>query len=746
MSTPAATAEHPLTAGIAPEPLGSPRRPAAVHAYRWIAPAGTLAVAGILCLATFLAGGGLNLAPMTTLEMTLTILAGLIVASVVVLRRWQTPTYGGWTVALLLGLTVLTGVSVAWSVEPDSSWQDAGRMLAYSAVFAAAVAVVKILPGGWRALLGGTILAAFVVCGYALLTKILPNHLDANDTYSRLQAPYGYWNATGLTAAIGLVGCLWLGARRSGHALLSALAYPASGLMLVTLMLAYSRGALIVAVLGVALWLCIVPLRLRGARVLVISALGAVPVVGWAFSNHALSHDNVELATRTAAGHKLGAVVLSMLVLLALVGIAIGFFGERRTPSPATRRKIGTASIALIVLIVLTGAGGLAASRRGLVGTISHDVSSLTNPNAPVPPNTPGRLTAIASVRARYWKEALQIWKAHPVLGVGALGYEIARLRYRTETLQVKHAHGYVVQTLADLGIVGLALSLALLAAWLAAAGRATHPLNRRWVMRRAPFSVRLAHVDAGYTSERVGMLTMLVVVVVFGLHSMADWTWYVPGNALVALLCAGWLAGRGPLAPGDPLAAADTESPSVSVEDIPRSWRHIGGVRLVGGLLVIAAALLAAWTQWQPQRSVNASDEALALLASHPTTALSAAQAAVERDPLSVQALFTLSSVQHARGETALAHATLQRAVRLQPGNPQTWLTLGRYDMTTDPSAAASELRGAVYLDPESIQTQNAYVEALRAAANTRVGSPASQRRAISPATQRRAISPARS
>src|ERR1700681_4966032 len=43
-------------------------------------------------------------------------------------------------------------------------------------------------------------------------------------------------------------------------------------------------------------------------------------------------------------------------------------------------------------------------------------------------------------------------------------------------------------------------------------------------------------------------MLSMLCLVVVFGIHSLADWTWYVPGDACVALLCAGWLAGRGPL------------------------------------------------------------------------------------------------------------------------------------------------------------------------------------------------------
>ena len=78
---------------------------------------------------------------------------------------------------------------------------------------------------------------------------------------------------------------------------------------------------------------------------------------------------------------------------------------------------------------------------------------------------------------------------------------------------------------------------------------------------------------------------------------------------------------------------------------------------------------------------------------------------------------MFTLSAVQKATGESALARATLQKAVQLQPSNPQTWLTLGQYDMSSNPREAVNELRAAVYLDPLSIPIQNAYVEALRAA-----------------------------
>ncbi len=303
MSAHAVTAEH---APVAPreelvEPLSPPvgREPRA-----GVTAAATLAVAGVLCYATFLARGGLNLAPMTTLELTTTLAAGALVTAAVVLAVAGSRTRGLWSVGLLLAFTGLTGVSVVWSVAPDASWQDAGRMLAYSGLFAAAVSLAWIVPGGWRALLGGTVLAAVLVSAYALLTKVLPGDLGLSaeaNFYARLQEPYGYWNAIGLTAAMGTIGCLWLGARRAGHALLSALAYPATGLLIVTLMLAYSRGALAALAIGVAAWMCLVPLRLRGARVLIVGAVCATPVVAWDFSRHALSGDGVALAVREHA-------------------------------------------------------------------------------------------------------------------------------------------------------------------------------------------------------------------------------------------------------------------------------------------------------------------------------------------------------------------------------------------------------------------------------------------------------------
>lgn len=742
--------------GVAPPltPAGRPRRgraPAGAGGIlgqgMWI---GTVGVAALLCLLAFYAQGGLNLETLTSAELALTLGSAVVLAAAaLVIRTPGRPSraYGAWPAVLLLAFALLSAISIVWSVQPDGSWRDAGRVLCYAAVFAAAVVLARLAPRRWPVLLGGIALASVVICGYALLTKSLPNHFTEANRFARIYEPFGYWNALGLTAAMGAICCMWLGARRAGHAVLSALAYPAMGVLLLTLLLAYSRGALVALAVALALWFVLVPLRLRGAAVFVSGAVVAGAIAAWDFSNHALSSENIPIAEATSAGHELGALVLAMVALLAAVGVGVTFATGRRPPSALLRQRAGMALACLLGALVLAIAGALAVSHRGFTGTISHAFHSLTNTHAKVP-NTPGRLTAIASVRAQYWDEALKVFDAHPALGAGAGGYEVARLRYRTGPLPVKHAHGFIVQTMADLGIVGLLLALALLVTWMAAAGRPTHPLNRRWRSWpevRAGARPAWAALPRGplrrFGPERIGMTTMLCLVVLFGIHSAVDWTWYVPGCAVAALLCAGWLAGRGPLlgaasAPGDAAQRAAQSSSSngratSAGERLQQALGRPGPARIAIAAAVVVAALLIAWTQWQPQRSEEARDSALGLLSSNPKAALAAAHASVSRDPLSVEALVALANVQQATGLHAEARRTLQKAVRLQPSNPQTWMALGRFDLAANPAAAARELQAAIYLDPatispealttghpEAVATYNAYVQALRAVA----------------------------
>ena len=658
----------------------------------------TVGLAAILCAVAFAADGGLQIGRTTPAEMGLILAGGLAVSGAALLAPRRERLWGSGPLALLVVLAVLTALSTTWAAQPADAWLEANRTLAYVAVFAAAVALAHSMPGRWSAVLGAITLAAVAISAYAVLTKILPGELNPDEIYARLREPFGYWNSVGLMAALGVPGCLWLGSRRSGHQGLNALAYPALGLLVLTMLMAYSRGALLAAGLGAAFWFATVPLRLRGAAVLLAGAAGGGLVAAWAFSQEALTDDRVPIDLRNQAGLQLGLALLVVLGLLLLAGLAVNFVAAAQRRSRRSRRRAGIALLVALVLVPVGVLVDLALSDKGLGGSISSSWNSLTDPHAAIPINDPSRLTAAGSVRARYWDEALRIFEDNVAVGVGAGGYATVRKRYRSADPAVRHAHGYVVQTLADLGLAGLAVSLALLAAWLASAARATG-LRRR---------------DRGraFTTERIGLLTLVATVVVFGVHSFVDWTWFVPANAAVALLAAGWVAGRGPLGsePARPAVAGDTGARlRAGLRERPRA---------AGCAAAALLALVCAWTVWQPLRSDTIGQDAIATLDTGDADGARAqAQAARARNPLSVDPLFELSAIESAVGRKFAARRALEQAVRLQPANPDTWLRLAQFelDVLDRPRVALTAIRPALYLDPRSSDAVAVFLAAQR-------------------------------
>ncbi|HEU0317730.1 MAG TPA: hypothetical protein VFR49_10400, partial [Solirubrobacteraceae bacterium] len=286
----------------------------------WLA----LGIAAVLSAISFTAGGGLALDTEIPVEMGLTLAgAALIVGALAV--ETETPVHGAAAIGLLFALAAFTGASVIWSVAPDASWIEGGRTLAYAFAFVGAVALVRLAPGRWPSVLVGVMLAGLAVSAYALATRIFPGALSPNEVYARLRDPFGYWNAVGLTAALAVPPCLWVGARREGHGAVGALAYPAVMVLLVTLMLAYSRGALLALALGLGFYFATVPLRLRSLGVLVLGGVGAAIVVAWAFSMTALSVDHVLLSARVHYGHLLGLLVVGVALLVTAAGLGARF-------------------------------------------------------------------------------------------------------------------------------------------------------------------------------------------------------------------------------------------------------------------------------------------------------------------------------------------------------------------------------------------------------------------------------------
>jgi tetratricopeptide (TPR) repeat protein len=184
-----------------------------------------------------------------------------------------------------------------------------------------------------------------------------------------------------------------------------------------------------------------------------------------------------------------------------------------------------------------------------------------------------------------------------------------------------------------------------------------------------------------------------MCVVVMFGVQSATDWTWYIPGVAVAPLLCAGWLAGRGPLDARVGLAAAR---------------RRLSERPGAGALLTVLAAiaLLGAWVIWQPLRSADALSAAgTAVDQRDLEAALRDAQSAAALDPLSTEPLFVLSALDSAAHDQAAALTELQRAVALQPDYAETWFQLGDYELHQlhRPSAALAALKRFLALDRSS-------------------------------------------
>ena len=552
----------------------------------------------VLALIAFVTTGGVDLGPNTWTEIAI-VFAGAALGIAALLLSAPGRVWGGTALLLFAALAALTVLSISWSVQPSDSWVEANRSIAYLAAFGGAIALSRLIPLRWPAMVGAICVASTIVCGYALLVKVFPATLDPSEVLGRLRAPFDYWNAVGLMAALGLPALLWAGTRREGSGPLRAIAVPAMAVLVIVLILSYSRGALLAAILGLALWFAIVPLRLRGALMLSLGALGGAAGSAWALATHPLTHDQVSLSSRTSAGHAFGLVLVLLLLALTVAGFAAALAMDRVELAAPTRRRVAIVLLALLACLPLAGIAAMAASSRGLTGEVSHIWSTLTNTKGGTGDNA-SRLVQVSNSRARYWSEGLKVGEHSLLKGMGAVGYGTARLRYTSDKLLAQHAHSYVIETFADFGLIGLALSAALLAAWSVAAGRAIGVRNRLRGKAAADHGDGSAGIDAGRAAERIGLLTLLVVVVTFGLHSAIDWTWFVPGVALPALISAGWLAGRGPLAHPTGLA-------------VPRPSLLSG--RGAAAALLAAVALVCAWTIWQPLRSANAADAALAAL-----------------------------------------------------------------------------------------------------------------------------------
>jgi hypothetical protein len=568
----------------------------------------------------------------------------------------------------LLGVWIV--LSAGWSHAPARALLEFVRLLAYGLVFVLLVS----LPGGARAgwTLRGVLVGIAVVCIAALVTRLAPDLWAAPlEPNVRLRYPITYWNGLGLLAGVG--GILALHATASAREpwwsrLLGAALLPAFAC---TVYLTFSRGAIAVTAVGVLVYLLAGRPRAL-ASALVSAGVATAVVLVHAYGAEELASSSATPAQTLAAGHDM-ATLLIWSCAAALVARALLLWLDPRLDRarlvPRARRTLG----ALAVLGAVAGVVVLLAA--GATGWTERQADRFLNAPTPGSSDARERLVVVSnSGRTFHWRVSLDGWRRHPWHGTGAGTYEHEWSRERPGPGIVRDAHSLFIETLGELGIVGLGLLVIALGALLAGLARRS----------RGP--------DRGVPAAA------LAVTVAWVAHAGVDWDWELTavsiwvfglGAAVLALPCAERGGARGPL-------------------------RLPLRVALAAAVLVLA---LPAVRVAQSQSRLEAAATAFAARDCPATIerALSALDAVPER-PEGLE-LIAYCNVRLGRGDLALRAITA--AVRRDPGDWQLHYgeALIRGALGRDPRPAARRAHQLNPLDPSAESAVRAFRTRSRAA-----------------------------
>jgi hypothetical protein len=239
----------------------------------------------------------------------------------------------------------------------------------------------------------------------------------------------------------------------------------------------------------------------------VLGAPGALAL--WlSFNSEALTHQGSSVTTAEREGQRLAVALAVLAAVAAFGGLCVRWLEQRYSAGPLLRVMFG--SVLLLALsVALLGTFARYGSPPALVE------KGWDRLNAP-PPQTDGdlsdRLFDVSSrTRIDHWQVAWHEFEEHPLLGSGAGTFEQHWLQDRPRAAVARDAHSLYMETLAELGVVGLALLALALAAPLVAAAKA-----RRHALVPAAFGAYVAYL----------------------VHAGLDWDWEMPAVTLAALFC----------------------------------------------------------------------------------------------------------------------------------------------------------------------------------------------------------------
>jgi len=564
--------------------------------------------------------------------------------------------------ALLAAFVVWTGLSLAWTESVGRTATDLARVLTYLGVFAL-VLFARASREGQR-LIGAVAAAIVLLAALGLLSRFHPAWFPSADqtgqllvdSRERLSYPLNYWNGLGALVAIGMPLLVHLSASARALALraLAAAALPA---LMLTAFYTLSRGGIAAGAIALALLLALTSDRIPKLITLLVAGAGAVVLVGLADRRDALREGLTDAVARHQGDQML---LLTLLVCAAVglvqLGIALGF-AERRRPrwTRPTRNQslalLGVAAVAAIAVAAAAGAPGRAADAF-------DEFKGGGNAGAGT-----SRLGSFAG-ESRYalWESAFAEFEDKPLAGTGSGTFVYWWNRDANGAESVEDAHSLYMQTLGELGAVGLLLLAGFLLVVFAS--------GLRRGLRAGP-------------GERARIAAAIAACAAFCLSAGVDWSWQLPVLPATMLLLGSTLVAGGPAAPwaarlgGWPARGAFAAGALAAIVLIAIPFAGTDLLRQSeaearGGDLEAALEDARSAQNVQPGAAAPRLQEALVLeLEGELDAAATAARAATERESTNWQNWLVLSRIEAKRGHPAAAVAAYRRARSLKPLSP---------------------------------------------------------------------------
>jgi len=582
-------------------------------------------------------------------------LAGVVVTWLVADGRTDAGRADGAFLIALVALTAWIALSITWSVDPTQSVLELERGLVLLAGCAAFLVLARRRTLRW--LIPALLAAIAGVCAYSLWSRLAPTaagfHPDDPTSRYRLFEPLGYWNGLGLFAVLGTLLALGLATEPACRIELRMFASISLVVLPVTLFFTFSRGAWLALVIGVLATLGSSPHRLRlVAEGLTFSALPALSVA-LAWRARPLTHEGARLAAATRSGHHLAIQLLALGIAAAAVAALVGRLEGKVLIGGVTRRVVAVA-------LVVVAAAGLAMGIRRGGGPVSLATRAYHSFADPVPPRQQANLTTrLASLngngRARMWAVAIDSLHGRGwAIGSGAGSFERNWDRSRRADEVVRDAHGLYVETLSELGVIGLLLLMAVLAIPLVAG-----------VRRRA----------AAFVPAVIGAYAAFLA------HLAVDWDWELSGVALTGLFV------------GCLLLVAHRD----------RDERPLGGGLRATGVAAGAAAAAFAFVGLAGNTALaRAKDANREHRFADAAVAATTARRWMPWSPAPLQALGTARLEQ---GNVPGAKASFRAAISLDPNNWQSWLDLAASVRGKSRRRAVARARALYPRSPEIIE-----------------------------------------